>query len=136
MPDNLVDVANLFISATEKIEFYWNFYVGTILVLLGWLISRSKPLSKSIKLIVTFGYLCFVTLNILALTASYSFAEALRKDLLAVCLECLPNTRAILTEHTFEFQQKAVYWIHGLFGLGVIGTIWLGSFGKQNNDNH
>lgn len=33
------DVADLFITATDKIEFYWNFYVVMLLALTGWLVS-------------------------------------------------------------------------------------------------
>ena len=38
------EIADLFVTATGKIEFYWNFYTVTLLALIGWLVSTNKAL--------------------------------------------------------------------------------------------
>lgn len=81
---NEKDVADLFINATEKIGFYWNFYVVMLTALIGWLVSTKTALSTSLKSLITVGYLVFVAMNIVGLYGSYTFAEALRNDLLTM----------------------------------------------------
>ena len=76
------DIADLFIAATGKVEFYWNFYTVTLLALIGWLVTTKKILRPGLKSLITVGYLVFVLMNILGLWGSYTFAEALRQDLL------------------------------------------------------
>lgn len=85
------DIAALFVTAMGKIEFYWHFYTVTLLALIGWLVSTNKSLGLRLKLLITVGYLAFAAMNITGLISSYSFAEALRKD-----LQCSVDAQAAL----------------------------------------
>ncbi len=129
------DVADLFITATDKIEFYWNFYVVMLIALIGWLVSTKRPLSISLKLLITVGYLVFVSMNILGLYRSYTFAEALRIDLLAMeGAKALANTYDVLQSHSFIRQRTATFWIHSIVGLAVLLVVWLGRFGDKTGE--
>ena len=77
------DIADLFVTAIDKIEFYWNFYTVTLLALIGWLVTTKQALDRGLKLLLSVGYLIFVAMNLTGLWGSYTLAEALRLDLLA-----------------------------------------------------
>ena len=120
------DLTDLFITALDKIEFYWNFYVVMLIALIGWLVSAKTPLSVRLKALITVGYLVFVAMNILGLYSSYTFAEAIRMDLLALeGLQNLENTRSVLRDQSYMQQRQAVFWIHLIVGAAVLATVWL-----------
>jgi hypothetical protein len=126
------DVANLFIAATDKIQFYWNFYVVMLIALIGWLVSTKTALSTSLKFLITVGYLVFVAMNILGLYGSYTFAEALRTDLLAMDgAKALAHTRDVLQSQSFISQRTGAFWIHLIVGLAVLSVVWLGRLGEK-----
>src|SRR5438034_9878262 len=72
LPLFLKDVAQLFITATARVEFYWNFYVVMLLGLIGWMFSTKKPITAHLKLLITAGYIVFVCMYLLVLWASSS----------------------------------------------------------------
>jgi hypothetical protein len=126
------DVANLFIAATDKIQFYWNFYVVMLIALIGWLLSTKTALSISLKALITVGYLVFVAMNILGLYGSYTFAEVLRTDLLAMDgAKALAHTRNVLQSHSFIDQRTGAFWIHLIVGSAVLSVVWLGHLGEK-----
>ena len=132
------DIADLFIASTGKIEFYWNFYTVTLLVLIGWLISTKKTLRPGLKSLITAGYLVFALMNVLGLWGSYTFAEALRQDLLIAAQsapDSLKNAQAILAKSSFSEQKVAVLIIHGVLGVIVLCVIWFGRLGELGGDN-
>jgi len=123
------DLADLFITSTEKIEFYWNFYVVMLIALIGWLISTKRQLTLPLKLIISAGYLVFVFMNIQGLYGSYTFADAIRMDLLSLDeLKNVTNTRQLLAEHSFLEKRNSIFWIHSILGLAVLLVIWFGRF--------
>jgi hypothetical protein len=132
------DIADLFISATDKIEFYWNFYTVTLLALIGWLVSTKKVLLPKLKTLVTIGYIVFVLMNVLGLWGSYTFAEALRLDLLdaASVKPCiLTHAQAVLSKVSYTNQRILALVIHAILGFFVLSVIWLGHFGQSESDN-
>ena len=70
LPLFLKDVAQLFITATARVEFYWNFYVVMLLALIGWMFSTKKPITAHLKLLITAGYIVFVCMNLIGLWGS------------------------------------------------------------------
>lgn len=132
---NAKDIADLFITATGKVEFYWNFYTGTVLVLMGWLISTDVPLTDPIRALVTVGYLVFVMMNLMGLWGSYTFAEALRQDLLqapGLDATALARTRAVLAARSFESQKRLAIFIHAVMAAFVLSVVWLAPLGSGN----
>ena len=97
------DIADLFVTATGRIEWYWNFYVVMVIALVGWLVSKDNPLTHQLKVTITIGYVVFVLMNLYGLWGSYTFTEALRMDLLAAANDQnqLQHARAVLTQHSF-----------------------------------
>ena len=129
------NVADLFVAATNKIEFYWNFYVVTLIALVGWLVSTKRSLSVSLKLLITVAYLVFVAMNILGLYGSYTFAEALRTDLLSMeGAKAISHTHKVLQTHSYVGQRTGMFWIHAIVGVAVLLVIWLGRFGEINSE--
>jgi hypothetical protein len=128
------DIADLFIEATGKIEFYWNFYTVTVLALIGWLVSTDKVLRPGLKSLITVGYLVFALMNVLGLWGSYTFAEALRQDLL-IAAEAAPDTlenaRAVLSQHSYDNQKILALFIHAVLGAFVLSVVWFGRFGES-----
>ena len=131
------DIAGLFIEATSKIEFYWNFYTVMLLALIGWLVSTKKALRAGLKSLITVGYLVFALMNVLGLWGSYTFAEALRQDLLIAANavpDDLKNARAVLSEWSFDGQKTLALIIHAILGVFVLSVIWFGRFGESASD--
>jgi hypothetical protein len=107
------DVADLLFAARERIDFYWNFYVVVVIAVIGWLVSRKKSLTPSMKVLVSVAYLIAAAMNLLGLYGSYTFAEALRTDLLRMAATApLTDTRLLLEQHSDLAQRLTAIWIH------------------------
>jgi hypothetical protein len=128
------DATELLLKVTERVEWYWNFFVVITLALIGWLIAQKKPLVLPLKLLVTVAYLIAAGMNLLGVYGSYTFAEALRADVLAMAsrigAEFMPATRAVLEGHSYLWQRTAAIVIHVIIGVGVLAAIWLARFGE------
>jgi cytochrome b len=122
------DIADLFVTAIDKIEFYWNFYTVTLLALIGWLVTTKQALDRGLKLLLSVGYLIFVAMNLTGLWGSYTLAEALRLDLLAATADqaqTIEHARNILAGRSMEAQRTLAFVIHGVLAMLVLGVIWL-----------
>lgn len=119
------DVADLLLAARGRVDFYWNFYVAVIIAVVGWLVSRKRPLTRSMKLLVSIVYLIAATMNFLGLYNAYTFAEALRSDLLRMeGPTALADTRLLLEQHTYLPQRLVAFWIHLAIGVTVLLVVW------------
>ncbi len=133
----LKDIADLFIAATGKVEFYWNFYTVTLLALIGWFASIKKGIALRLKLLITVGYLLFVFMNLIGLLSSYTFAEALRLDLLSASKTMpgtLENARAVLSQRSLESQKTFAIFIHAILAISVLYVVWFGRLGEQRTN--
>ena len=133
------DIADLFISATGKIEFYWHFYTVMLLALIGWLVSTKRDLRPGLRRLIAVGYLAFVLMNILGLWSSYTFAEALRQDLLDAVSRApgtLRNAQAVLSDKSFVTQRSLALVIHAVLGVFVLSVILFGRLGERMPDAH
>ncbi len=120
------DVADLFIASTGRIAFYWNFYVVTLMALIGWLISTKNPLPRHAKPLVGIGYLAFVAMNISGLWASYALSDALRLDLLSMDSAALmTETYAALDGYSaLSYMPVMTLGIHAVLGAVFFYTLW------------
>jgi len=119
------DIADLFIEAVGKIEFYWNFYTVTLLALIGWLAGGQRSLGRRLRWFVTVGFAAFATMNMLGLWGSYEFAEALRNDLLRSPETIgLPNARKLLATRNFLDQRAFGMAIHVVIDGFAVLVIW------------
>jgi hypothetical protein len=120
------DLLDLFRSAADLVNFYWNFYVIGIVAVLGWLFSLKRALTRRQKIILTTVYVGFIALNLLALVNSYRFMEAARLDALGkISVRTLPNLRQMLVSTSFAEQQWMGWIVHGVVDAAVIAAIWL-----------
>lgn len=119
------DVADLLLAATERVDFYWNFYVVIVIAVIGWLVSVKKALTIPLKVLVSIAFVIAAVMNFLGLYGSYTFAEALRTDLLRMAGPApLLDTRAILERHSYAALRTAAFWIHLVVGSAVLLAVW------------
>ncbi|HEX6383638.1 MAG TPA: hypothetical protein VF177_03110 [Anaerolineae bacterium] len=119
------DVADLLFAARERIDFYWNFYVVVIVAVIGWLVSVKKTLTLPMKVLVSVAYLIAAAMNFLGLYSSYTFAEALRIDLLQMAATApLNNTRLLLEQYSYLSQRAAAFWVHIVVGAAILLVVW------------
>ena len=125
------EVADLLFAARERIDFYWNFYVVVVVAVIGWLVSLKKTLTPSMKVLVTLVYLIAAGTNLMGLYSSYTFAEALRIDLLRMAADTpLTGTRVILEQHSYLPQRLAAFWIHLVVGATILLVVWFARFAE------
>jgi hypothetical protein len=121
----LNDVVDLLFASRERIDFYWNFYVVVVVAMIGWLISLKKPLNLSMKVLVTVAYLIAASMNLAGLYGSYTFAEALRTDVLRMASTApLPDTRHILERHSYLAQRTVAIIVHVVMGALILFAVW------------
>jgi hypothetical protein len=116
------DAIDLLFAARERIDFYWNFYVVVVIAVVGWIVTRKEPLTRSTRILVTVAYLIAAATNLVGLYGSYTFAEALRQDLLRMTAGSpLGETRLALGQHSYATQRFWAFIVH----LGVATTLLL-----------
>lgn len=125
---SLRDIADLLFAARERIDFYWNFYVIVVIAVIGWLITKKKPLTLGVKILVTVVFLIAASMNLLGLYGAYAIAEALRVDLLRVSAATpLTATRQVLENHSYLAHRTAALWTHIGVALIILLTVWFAS---------
>jgi hypothetical protein len=124
-PMTLRDVADLLFAARERIDFYWNFYVIVVVAVIGWLVSLKKTLAVPVKVLVSVAFVIAAAMNLVGLYSSYTFAEALRTDLLRISAATpLTDTRQLLEQHSYLPQRTIAFGVHFVIGAMVIFTVW------------
>ena len=119
------DVADLLFAARERIDFYWNFHVVVIIAVIGWLLSFKRTLTLSMKLLVSIAYVIAAVMNYLGLYSSYTFAEALRTDLLRMAATTpLSDTTHFLGQLSFLPQRLTALLIHLVVGATILLVVW------------
>ena len=121
----LKDVADLLFSARGRIDFYWNFHVVVVIAVIGWLVTHKQRLTASIKTLVSAVYLIAAATNLAGLYGSYTFAEALRNDLVRMATTSpLTETRVLLEQHSYLSHRLAAIWIHLVLAAAILLVVW------------
>jgi uncharacterized membrane protein len=124
---SIKEAIDLLFAARERIDFYWNFYVVVVVAVVGWIVTRKEPLTLSTRILVTVAYLIAATTNIVGLYGSYTFAEALRGDLLRMTAGSpLTGTRLALSQHSYITQRSWAFVVHIGVGATILLVVWLG----------
>jgi hypothetical protein len=122
---SIKDVADLLFAARERIDFYWNFHVVVVIAVIGWLVSFKRTLTLSMKLLVSVAYLVAAVMNFVGLYGSYTFAEALRTDLLRMAATTpLTDTTLFLEQHSYVSQRLTAFLIHVAVGATILVVVW------------
>ena len=125
------DVADLLFALRERIDFYWNFYVVVVIAVIGWLVSVKLTLTRPMKVLVSVAYLTAAVANFVGLYSSYTFAEALRTDLLRMtATTLLTDTHLILEQHSYLAQRQAAFWTHLIIGATILLVVWFARFAE------
>jgi hypothetical protein len=129
------DVADLLFAARERIDFYWNFHVVVIVAVIGWLVSFKRTLTLSMKLLVSIAYLIAAVMNYMGLYSSYTFAEALRTDLLRMAATTpLSDTTLFLGQLSYLPQRLTALLIHLAVGATILLVVWFARFSEPDNE--
>jgi hypothetical protein len=125
------DVADLLFALRARIDFYWNFYVVVVIAVIGWLMSVKMTLTLPKKALVSVAYLIAAVMNFVGLYSSYTFAEALRTDLLRMAATTpLTDTRLMLEQHSYLAQRLAAFWTHLVIGATILLVVWFARFSE------
>jgi hypothetical protein len=125
------DVADLLFAARERIDFYWNFYVVVVIAVIGWLVSLKKTLTRPMKVLVSVVYVIATATNLLGLYSSYTFAEALRADLVRMAATTpLTDTHLYLEQHSYLPQRLAAIGVHLVVGATILLVVWFARFSE------
>ena len=132
---SIKDAIDLLFSARERIDFYWNFYVVVVIAVVGWIVTRKEPLTRSTRVLVTVAYLIAAATNLVGLYGSYAFAEALRTDLLRMTAGSpLIETRILLDGHSYISQRLWAFVVHLGVGATILLVVWLGGRRSSSKD--
>src|SRR5262245_14594581 len=107
----------------DWLNFYWNFYVGSVAVLIGWLFSAKTPWVKLQQAAVTFVFLGFVVVSLIALRKTYRALDATTSDLRVRWGTDEPFKRAIITRLSQKGWGVAICF-HVLIDAVVIYFVW------------
>ena len=109
----------------DKIHFFWHWYVGGLLILIGWALGTDREWDNLFKGVITVMFVAFVVMNVSGLSRSYRLMGAARKDLQNTLtgVEDNPELRDALISLTFPcLLLKLVY------GTGIVAglfAIWI-----------
>ena len=132
---SIKDAIDLLFSARERIDFYWNFYVVVVIAVVGWIVTRKEPLTRSTRVLVTVAYFIAAATNLVGLYGSYAFAEALRTDLLRMTAGSpLTETRILLDRHSYISQRLWAFVVHVGVGATLLLVVWLGGRRSSSRD--
>ena len=129
------DAIDLLFSARERIDFYWNFYVVVVVAVVGWIVTRKEPLTRPTRILVSVAYLIAAATNLVGLYGSYTFAEALRGDLLRMTQGSpLAQTRHVLSQHSYATQRFWAFVVHLGVGATILFVVWFRGWRKPQEN--
>ena len=79
-PQTFIDtptVIDIFLKVTDRVGFFWNFYLLAVIAIVGWLLSSGRTLTRYTKVLMITAYLLFGAANAFALFDNYSFLREL-----------------------------------------------------------
>jgi hypothetical protein len=92
-----IDLQQLILTFSDKIELYWKWYLTVYLAVIGWLVSGKFPLDMNFRSTVAFAIFMFSVFNLIALSNAMKLYSSCKKDLLSSNLiEDVPNVAQTL----------------------------------------
>jgi hypothetical protein len=132
---SIKEIIDLLFAARERIDFYWNFYVVVVIAVVGWIVTRKERLTRSTRILVSIAYVIASITNLVGLYGSYTFAEALRRDLLRLTEGSpLTDTRLVLAQHSYTSQRFWAFVVHLGVGVSLLLVVWLSGRGSRARD--
>ena len=111
----------VFFEARQDIQFFFNFYVVVLVVVIGWLITH-RDLAWYFRIFLFVGLGVFIGMNLVGLCNSYEILEAAQKDLKGTSPADNPNIVKALQD--FTIRRPVVYTMHGIIDLLAIALIF------------
>lgn len=73
--NRFLELINILLTIDDKSNFYWNFYVGTNTLIIGWMLTYGYKLNIWPRIIGATGYLLFGVFNYIALNDNYNLYD-------------------------------------------------------------
>ena len=107
----------------DWLNFYWNFYIVFVGVILGWLFNAKGPSDALQKAAVTFLFVGFVVVSLIALRKTYRALDATTSDLRIRWGTDEPFKRAIIARLS-QKRWKVAICFHALIDALLIYFVW------------
>ncbi len=123
----LAEIADLFVTAVDTTNFFWNFYVVGIVAIVGWLFSLSRSLDVQLKIVVSVGFLLFIGMNLQALTSTYLFLSAIVEEMQAVITKDTFRTDGLgmlIDQLSYDGRIWLTWGIHAVMDTAILYCIW------------
>lgn len=131
----IYEVADLLLKSRGRIDVYWNVYIAIVVATVGWLLSHRHALARPTKALVSIVYVLAAAMNLLGLYTAYTFAEALRDDLLRMATAApVTETLALLERYSYLAHRHAAIWIHLVVDGTVLSAVWFARFPRGAGD--
>lgn len=125
----LSELTSIIFTLQDRVNFYWNLYIGGLIVIAGWVIANDKPLSRKLKLAIITAFVLFMVINWRSLVSSYLLLDAFTEEFkLNITTQTFRNQVLFPLIQKIHFRKGA--WIatliHLLLDGGTIYFIWTG----------
>jgi len=121
------DIADMLLKIGDSVNFLWYFYAFGVIAIVSWLLSIKRKLSWQLRLLLTFGFLCFVVMNLLSLLRGYVFLDSLRLELQAIVDQNTFKTSSFY-ERVLQLSFSSRIWIawgiHIFIDTSVLVILW------------
>lgn len=116
-PENYWKLVDLPTKASDKLNFYWNFYVATNMILIGWVISSGQLSSLWLRLGIVILYCLFIYMSLMALGFIYKSINAILTDLKTFSQQIVKeeeNNQIVISDKVFfkklQKTKSVKYW--------------------------
>ncbi len=126
-PHGIKDLFDIYMGLRSSINSYWLFYFVVTSTIVGWFVGKKPKLSMPVKIMISLGYIMFVTVSFTALSRTYKHLVAVKSDLKVICTK----TKTALCANICDFSNynyDLMIWgiILGVVA-GVLIIIWIPS---------
>lgn len=119
------ELADLVLKIDGRVLASWQFYAATVIAVIGWLVTRKRGITIRVKVLVTAGFVAFISMNIYGLLSAYLLLDAAVADLRSLpALQQLPNIREVLNSHQPPNRYLQIFSIHLLAGGLLVWALW------------
>lgn len=121
------DIADMMLKIGDSVNFLWYFYAFGIIAIVSWLLTINRKLSWQLRLLLTFGFLCFVVMNLLSLLRAYVFLDSLTLELQAAVDQNTFKTSSFyekIRQLSFGSRIWIAWGIHLFIDTCVLVILW------------
>lgn len=123
----LSELTSIIFALQDRVNFYWNLYIGGIALMAGWLVATEQPLSRRLKTFFSMGFVAFMVINWASLIGTYKLLEAFTNEFqLSITTQTFQNPELfpLVQRLTFKRGPAIATLVHLLLDVGVLYFLW------------